>query len=123
MNVFYNFDWSRLYHAMITRTVNLQSISCPMEDHILSLRGTFKYLIGRGLITTVIPNSALKSFDLLLEGPEHLYFVCLSVRPSVCLCVCVSVCLSICLSHLRSAVSAERTSNKKSSSVPRTLYV
>ena len=66
-----------------------------MEDQILSLRGTFKDLIDRGLITTVIPNSALKSFHLLLEGPEHLYFVCLSVRPSVCLSVCLPVHLSV----------------------------
>ena len=46
-----------------------------------------------------------------------------SVRPSVCPSVRLSVCLSVCLSHLRSAGSAERTSNKELSSVPRTLYV
>ena len=35
----------------------------------------------------------------------------------------MSVCLSVCLSHLRSAGSAERTSYKKLTSVPRALYV
>ena len=54
--------------------------------------------------------------------------VCLSVILSVCLLFCLlfclsSVCLHICLSHLRSAGSAEGTSNKKPSSVPRTQYV
>ena len=47
-----------------------------------------------------IPDLVLKY--LLEEGPEHLYYVCLSVRLSVCqsvrLSVCLSVCVSVCLS-------------------------
>ena len=35
----------------------------------------------------------------------------------------ISVRLSVCLSHLRSAGSAQRTNNKKLSSVPHALYV
>ena len=58
--------------------------------------------------TNIAINPELLSFKAFLpEGPEPLYYVCLSVR----------------LSHLRSAESAERTSNKKISSVPRILYV
>ena len=64
---------------------------------------------------SIIQNLLLKY--LILEGPEPLYYVYLSV------CLCLSVCLSVCLSHLRSARSAERTSNKKTSSLPRTSYV
>ena len=46
-----------------------------------------------------------------------------SRAPLFCLSLCSSFCLSACLSHLRSAGSAQRTSNKKLSQVPRTLYV
>ena len=45
--------------------------------------------------SSVISNVVLKLFDLLLEGPEHLYYVCVCVCPSVCLSACLSVCLSI----------------------------
>ena len=59
----------------------------------------------------------LKLFNLIVEGSEHLYYVCLSVCLSVCVSVCLSVCLSVCvsacLSHLRSAGCAERTKIKK----------
>ena len=54
---------------------------------------------------SIIQNLLLKY--LILECPEPLYYVRLCV----------------CLSHLRSAGSAERTSNKKTSSLPRTSYV
>ena len=64
---------------------------------------------------TTIPNF----FDLkhvILEGPEPVYYVCLSVRLSVRPCVCLSV---------TPAVGGVRGADEqqKLTSVPRTLYV
>ena len=71
--------------------------------------------------------SVMNIFRVTLPYTEQLYFKVFDTRrPRACL-LCLSgrpsIRPSVGLSHLRSAGSAKRTSNKKLSLVPRTLYM
>ena len=80
----------------------LHAIAVDEKWRIESQFYRWSWTIDFLIITTrneIIPSKLHigKLINLIVEGPEHLYFACLSV----------------CLSHLRSAGAAERTSNKK----------
>ena len=47
--------------------------------------------------STLVANNLVSKY-LILEGLEPVYYVGLSVRPSICLSVCLSICVPVCVS-------------------------
>ena len=85
----------KILHAVL-RDNHLELI-CTLRE-IPAVQVFTQYLLNN-------PNPNLVSKYVSLEGPEHLYYVCLSVYSSVCLSVSQSVCLSVSLSACLSVLS------------------